>query len=118
MDYKALNGICEEYAQKAVEWRRDLHRHPEPAWTEFRTTAFLAKTLEEAGVPVLMGKQVVCPEYAMGYPEESVIKAAMERAVEQGGRPLLCAAHRGLYRSVRRDRHRPGRAGGGHPHGH
>ena len=31
MDYKALNGICEEYAQKAVEWRRDLHRHPEPA---------------------------------------------------------------------------------------
>ena len=87
MDYKALNGICEEYAQKAVEWRRDLHRHPEPAWTEFRTTAFLAKTLEEAGVPVLMGKQVVCPEYAMGYPEESVIKAAMERAVEQGADP-------------------------------
>mgnify|MGYP000355629967 FL=1 len=74
MDYKALNGICEEYAQKAVKWRRDLHRHPEPAWTEFRTTAFL-------------GKQVVCPEYAMGYPEESVIKAAMERAVEQGGDP-------------------------------
>ena len=87
MDYKALNGICEEYAQKAVEWRRDLHRHPEPAWTEFRTTAFLAKTLEEAGIPVLMGKQVVCPEYAMGYPEESVIKAAMERAVEQGADP-------------------------------
>ena len=87
MDYKALNGICEEYARKAVEWRRDLHRYPEPAWTEFRTTAFLAKTLEEAGVPVLMGKQVVCPEYAMGYPEERVIKAAMERAVEQGADP-------------------------------
>ena len=98
MDYKALNGICEEYARKAVEWRRDLHRYPEPAWTEFRTTAFLAKTLEEAGVPVLMGKQVVCPEYAMGYPEESVIKAAMERAVAQGARmppALLCGRSAG-----------------------
>ena len=35
MDYKALNGICEEYAQKAVEWRRNLHRQ---GWKKYIAT--------------------------------------------------------------------------------
>ncbi len=33
-----------------VEFRRDLHAHPELAWEEERTTSLVAKRLEEAGV--------------------------------------------------------------------
>ncbi|HET8601747.1 MAG TPA: amidohydrolase [Segeticoccus sp.] len=34
------------------DWRRDLHAHPETAWREHRTTAFVADRLTEAGVRV------------------------------------------------------------------
>ena len=42
-----------------VEARRDLHRHPESAWTEFRTAAKVASTLEALGYEVLCGAEVV-----------------------------------------------------------
>lgn len=35
-----------------VELRRDLHAHPELAWEEERTTALVAKRLDEAGIRV------------------------------------------------------------------
>jgi N-acetylcysteine deacetylase len=36
-----------------VEVRRDLHRHPELAWEEVRTTGRIKETLGGAGIPVL-----------------------------------------------------------------
>ena len=36
--------------------RRDLHRHPEPGWTEFRTAALVATTLESLGYDVAAGE--------------------------------------------------------------
>ncbi len=33
-----------------VEWRRELHRHPELAFSEHRTQEFIAKTLQENGI--------------------------------------------------------------------
>lgn len=86
MDYSTINSICDQYAQQAVQWRRDFHKHPEPAWTEFRTTAKIAEILEAQGIRVLMGKQVVNPEYVMGYPSAEVIEKAMARAVAQGAK--------------------------------
>jgi amidohydrolase len=42
-------------APELVEVRRDLHAHPELSWAEERTTALLAKRLDEAGlVPRLL----------------------------------------------------------------
>ncbi len=42
-------------AGELVEFRRDLHAHPELSWAEERTTAVLAKRLDEAGlVPVTL----------------------------------------------------------------
>ena len=35
-----------------VDLRRDLHAHPELAWEEERTTALVAKRLDEAGIRV------------------------------------------------------------------
>ena len=38
-----------ELERRMIETRRDLHRFPEPAWTEFRTSALVAARLEELG---------------------------------------------------------------------
>ncbi len=37
-------------AAELIEFRRDLHAHPELSWTEERTSAVLAKRLDEAGL--------------------------------------------------------------------
>jgi amidohydrolase len=45
----------DQLAPELVEVRRDLHAHPELSWAEERTTALLAKRLDEAGlVPRLL----------------------------------------------------------------
>ncbi|MDO5682658.1 MAG: amidohydrolase [Propionibacteriaceae bacterium] len=39
-----------EVAGDMVQWRRDLHRHPEPSWSEHRTTARIRGVLEALGL--------------------------------------------------------------------
>ncbi len=45
-------AAVDEFGDELVAIRRDLHAHPELAWHEERTTALVAKRLEEAGVKV------------------------------------------------------------------
>lgn len=45
---ETVDGLADEL----VELRRDLHRHPELAWTESRTTELVANRLRDAGVRV------------------------------------------------------------------
>jgi amidohydrolase len=45
-----LAGLAKEVTPQAVELRRLLHRHPEPAFEERRTTALIAATLRENSV--------------------------------------------------------------------
>ncbi|MBV9830247.1 MAG: amidohydrolase, partial [Marmoricola sp.] len=52
-DAALLRDVTESVAKHEhllVEVRRDLHAHPELSWTEERTTAALAKRLDEAGL--------------------------------------------------------------------
>ncbi|MCW2822624.1 MAG: N-acyl-L-amino acid amidohydrolase, partial [Marmoricola sp.] len=37
-------------APELIEFRRDLHAHPELSWAEERTSAVIAKRLDEAGL--------------------------------------------------------------------
>ena len=56
-----LTAAVEDAEAELVELRRDLHAHPELAWEEERTTAVVAKRLEEAGLRVqqLLGTGLV-----------------------------------------------------------
>lgn len=74
-----------------VERRRDLHRHPETGWTEFRTAALIASELKKFGYEVYMGDDVLVPGEMMGVPEKSVLESCMKRAVEEGADPELVA---------------------------
>jgi amidohydrolase len=50
----ALLAAVDAHADELLAFRRDLHRHPELAWQEERTTTLVAKRLEEAGVRLQM----------------------------------------------------------------
>jgi amidohydrolase len=51
-DVSPALAAVDRLAEELLAIRRDLHAHPELAWQEERTTALVAKRLEEAGVRV------------------------------------------------------------------
>ena len=75
---------AEELKAKTIARRRDLHQHAEVAWTEFRTAAFVAKTLTELGYQVSTGAAVHDETAMMGVPSKAELEKHMQRAVEQG----------------------------------
>ncbi|MEN3930648.1 amidohydrolase [Microvirga sp. W0021] len=69
--------------------RRDLHKHPEPGWTEFRTSAIISKRLSELGYKLTRGKDAVVKDSMMGAPSDAALKQEQERAIRQGADPEL-----------------------------
>ncbi|WP_299571414.1 amidohydrolase [uncultured Shewanella sp.] len=47
--------LTADIEQKVIEWRRDLHQHPELSNREFRTSKVIAKHLESLGLEVQTG---------------------------------------------------------------
>jgi amidohydrolase len=58
----SLSDLLAPLAEELIDFRRDLHAHPEIGRTEFRTTQRVARRLQEAGLePVLLpGTGVLC----------------------------------------------------------
>ncbi|SBV97734.1 Indole-3-acetyl-aspartic acid hydrolase [uncultured delta proteobacterium] len=87
----AIHKKVEELAPFISLMRRDLHKHPEAAWTEFRTASIVAKRLTELGYTLTMGKDAISKEAMMGVPSPDVLKKHQERAIEQGADPKFVA---------------------------
>jgi amidohydrolase len=51
----AVDRAARGVAPRVIEWRRDLHAHPELSNREVRTAAFVAKHLERLGLEVRTG---------------------------------------------------------------
>jgi aminobenzoyl-glutamate utilization protein A len=76
-----------EREDRLVSLRRDLHRHPEPAWREFYTTARLVSEIERIGVDELyLGPEVLAGE-RHGVPDEATLAEWRERALAAGADP-------------------------------
>lgn len=88
LDQKIVK-LALELKDKTIERRRDLHRHPEAAWTEFRTASFVATTLKQLGYEVQMGEEVIAEAGMMGVPKAGVLEEHMQRAIAQGADPAL-----------------------------
>lgn len=88
LDQKIVE-LALELKDKTIERRRDLHRHPEAAWTEFRTASFVATTLKQLGYEVQMGEDVIAEAGMMGVPKAGVLEEHMQRAIAQGADPAL-----------------------------
>jgi aminobenzoyl-glutamate utilization protein A len=93
----AISARVDEIGKDLVSVRRDLHRHAETAWTEFRTSCLVAERLRALGFEVSLGPQVLVPEARMGVPPAGTIAAAYRRAREEGAREdLLCQMEGGF----------------------
>lgn len=78
-----------------IKRRRDLHRHPETGWTEFRTASMVIKELQALGYDVTMGSDAVAASEMMGLPNSEVLEQAMTRAVSEGADAALVEKMRG-----------------------
>ena len=81
----------EQMQQDIIARRRDLHKHAESAWTEFRTASIVAKELKKLGYEVLVGDEVLVAEEMMGVPSAEVLKQCQERAISEGADAELVA---------------------------
>ena len=72
-----------------IAMRRDFHMYPEPAWLEYRSAAKVADKLISLGYDVALGSEVLDLNSRMGLPSDEVMKAAMDRAIEEGANPEL-----------------------------
>ena len=88
MDNKEMIAQMRERAQALEAYmtalRRSFHRFPETGWLEMRTSAIIAKELEEMGYAVITGR-AVCEESArMGVPDGKTTQAHLARALAHG----------------------------------
>lgn len=89
MDIQTYLDTLKSYEPSMIRTRRDLHRHAETGWLEYRTTALLIKKLKEHRIPVKYGKEIINKDYLWAYPSESVRKSAIDRALAEGADPEI-----------------------------
>ena len=72
-----------------VARRRDLHKHPETGFTEFRTASMIVNELQALGYEVFYGDDCVVEAEMFGVPSKAVLTKHMERAVAEGADPQI-----------------------------
>ena len=80
-----VEEILDRIEKKIISYRRDFHRFPEAAWTEFRTASIVAAELTGLGYKLKAGREVINAEDRMGLPSREVLQSHFMRAIEQGG---------------------------------
>ncbi|MFB6228645.1 MAG: amidohydrolase [Halobacteriales archaeon] len=77
-------SVLTDHEDRLVSLRRDLHRHPEPAWREFYTTARIVEEIDRIGVDALHLGPDVLAGTRHGVPEEATLSEWRERALDAG----------------------------------
>jgi aminobenzoyl-glutamate utilization protein A len=75
----------EKLGRDVTALRRDFHKYPESAWTEFRTSSLVAARLSGLGYKLTVGLDTMDVPSVMGRPSEAEIDRHIARAKEQGG---------------------------------
>ena len=81
MDFEQLIGANDS---GVVQIRRDLHRHPELAFLEYRTASKAAAFLDRLGWKVKAGPEVMDASVMVNPPSEAEVKAAQTQALAEG----------------------------------
>jgi aminobenzoyl-glutamate utilization protein A len=87
-------------AEQLIAVRRDLHRHAEPGWCEFRTTAKVVTFLRRLGWSVKFGPDVLEPKARMGVPGAADLDRFYRRALETGAAADIVEKLRGGFTGV------------------
>jgi aminobenzoyl-glutamate utilization protein A len=92
--HRPEDSIAAHY-EEAVEWRRQLHRNPQPGWLEFYSTGFVAARLAEWGYDLLLGKDAVAENERLILPDTATLETEYDRAIAAGIREDFIAPARG-----------------------
>ena len=77
--------VAADVNERLIALRRDLHRHPEPAWREYYTTARLLEELNRIGVDELyIGEEALDRSWRWGVPDDEELAAWAQRAIADG----------------------------------
>lgn len=79
-----ITSLANDIEQTVITRRRDLHKHPESGWTEFRTASIVADTLHKLGFQVLIGDEVLNSKFMLGLPDNTELTKQQNRAIQQG----------------------------------
>ena len=83
---------------RLVDLRRDLHRHPEPAWREFYTTSRIVEECERIGVDdLLVGPAILADGERTAVPDDEELATWYERARAAGAREDVLGKLEGGY---------------------
>lgn len=82
-DHKSNECIASHF-EAAAQWRRQLHRNPQPAWLEFYSTGFVAEKLFDWGYELKLGKQIIAEDERLVVPDEATLQAEYDRALKAG----------------------------------
>lgn len=82
--YKEIRAYADSQKEELVDFRRDLHKHPEQGWLEIRTTYKLYEELSKLDCKILMGSDVTDQKSKMGVPNQDDLDRAYKYAVENG----------------------------------
>lgn len=86
------------YRDWLVALRRELHRHPEPAWCEFQTTARIVAELEALSVDrIQIGPDILASDARAALPDEETLHSWHDRARESGVDEGLLERMKGGY---------------------
>ncbi len=95
-----LEGLNNELENKIINYRRDFHKYAESGWTEFRTAAKVAETLDNLGFDLQLGQEVVDQETRMGVPDQEELAKHYQRAKEQGASQKYLEEFKGGFTGV------------------
>lgn len=86
-----------QLSEELVEFRRDLHRHPEPAWREFYTTARIVDELETRPLDELYVGAEVLGDERLSVPDDDELAEWLDQARAAGAREDILADLEGGY---------------------
>ncbi|HUK99525.1 MAG TPA: M20/M25/M40 family metallo-hydrolase, partial [Nitrospirota bacterium] len=96
---KPEDSISANFAA-AVEWRRALHRCPQPSWLEFFATAFVAEKLSNWGYTLKMGKDVIAADKMLLLPDQDKLHEEYQRALKAGAKEQFLVQSKGGFTGV------------------
>jgi len=85
---------------EATQWRRALHRCPQPAWLEFYATALVAEKLSEWGYEVQQGRDIIDAEKQLLPPSPEILEQEYQRALKAGANERFLSPARGGFTGV------------------
>jgi len=98
--YDSISQFMGSHYQEAVEWRRTLHRCPQPSWLEFYATGFIAEKLAAWGYQVLQGRDIIAAGRHLLPPGQETLEAEYQRAIKAGAKEQFVAPAKGGFTGV------------------